>query len=88
MLSRVYSIYDVKTKVYLPPVYCQNDDDAMRFMTMRLEGFPLMAKFPQDYRLYYIGTFNDANGVLERSDKPEFVCEIIDLLINEDRKNE
>ena len=86
MELRLYSIYDVKAKIWEPPCYCHNHNDAMRMFTKYLQqangdtGFSMYASFPEDYQIFYLGTYNDENARFKREQNPEIVCTFADLL--------
>jgi len=86
MELRMYSIYDVKAKIWEPPCFCHNNNDAMRLFTKYLQqadgdsGFSMYACFPEDYQVFYIGTYNDENARIKREQNPEIVCTFADLL--------
>lgn len=65
MITRCYSIYDRKALAYHLPYYAVSDAVAVRTLS-DVVGDPqtIFGRHPNDYVLYYVGDFNDANGVL------------------------
>lgn len=65
MLHRIYSIYDVKSETYSPPFLQKNDVEAKRsFQEVCNDKNSMIAKYPEDFTLCSIGTFNDSIGML------------------------
>lgn len=78
MEIKIYSIRDDKTEAYLTPFYSHNDTTAKRTVAISMDGEATHAKYPQDYGLYSLGSFNDQTGQLEAT-PPTFICNLIDL---------
>lgn len=66
MLYRIYSVFDVQAQAYAAPFFLQRDEIAVRaFRDAVMNPEHPMSKHPEDYRLYRLGTFNDADGFLQ-----------------------
>jgi len=68
MKIRLYSIHDRLLKAYLSPFAARADVEAVRQLRASMQD-PQMAKSglvttPQDYDLYYVGTFDDETGLI------------------------
>lgn len=65
----LFSIYDMKARAYANPFYAVNSDIAVRlFMDIiRSEGELSWAKYPGDFCLYHIGTFDTNSAFCENS---------------------
>lgn len=62
-LQRLYLIFDIKSERYFPPFVVINDAVAdRRFCELLAEPDSVLAKHPEDYRLYAIGYFDDVKG--------------------------
>lgn len=59
MRARVYSIFDRVAEEFGPPALCKNDAVAVRMARNALKEGRL-----DDFRLYYIGEFDDVKGML------------------------
>jgi hypothetical protein len=61
----VFTVYDSKAKIYLDPFTARNRGVAVRSFTeaANSQGHDF-CKWPEDYVLYEIGTFNVDEGVL------------------------
>lgn len=69
MLHRVYSIYDIKSETYSPPFLQKNDIEAKRsFQEIANDKNTMVSKYPEDFTLCSIGTFNDALGMLQATE--------------------
>lgn len=63
MKNRMYSVYDRKTLVYLPPYFALTDGAAIRTLSDAVaDRNNMLAKHPNDYVLYFVGEFDDTNG--------------------------
>jgi len=80
MKKVLYSVYDVKSEFYGSPVLFHNDEDARRGIASVFSNpGSMMATYPEDYRLFRLGNFNDNSGSIEHCAVPEFVCELSSL---------
>lgn len=66
MILKVFSIYDGKIKSFLKPFVDQHTGQALRsFEEACREPSSPFAKFPSDFVLYEVGTFDSETGNLE-----------------------
>lgn len=80
MVVRLYSIYDMKTRVFSPPMLYHNDAHAMRDLSGELDkAQSMVAKFPHDFEIRFLGTWNDASGEIVQEAIPDVVCRFSDL---------
>lgn len=87
MLHVIVSVRDAKADVFGPPQCFKTEGVAVRSFEDVLkarDGENLMAQFPSDFALYYLGKFNDATG----SFSPEMPKVIVqaDQIIRKDGK--
>lgn len=73
MKLKMYSIYDTKTGIYNPPMALHNAAHAMRVHTEVFTGNNQFGKFPADYSVMEIGTYDDQTGNLEKTEH-KLVC--------------
>lgn len=60
MLYVIAAVYDSKAKVYLPPVFCSNQQVAQRaFMGAANQRDHQIGANPADFSMFIIGTFDD-----------------------------
>jgi len=80
MNNDIFAIRDLKIGAYKSPFVARNAGDATRMLQGAVRaGNSQLSEYPQDFELYYIGTFNDLSGQLD-SVKPEFVCSALSLV--------
>lgn len=71
MKQLVFSIYDVKAEVYNPPFCMKTLGLAKRtFQDMATDSKSQISKYPDDYALFEIGTYDDSIGLMEPSKVP------------------
>lgn len=76
MISRVYSVYDVKALSYAPPFICAADGVAVRmFKELVDDSNSIVGRHPADFRLYCIATFDDQRGLLVGILPPEHIVD-------------
>lgn len=69
MKMEVYSVYDLKAAAYSPPFYVQNDAVAIRaFTDIANDRRSSVSKYPGDYELRHIGTFDDGTADYKKCD--------------------
>lgn len=68
----MYCYRDNKANDFSPPMITQNEETAKRDFDYRLHNDKSMGFSPNDFDLYYVGTFDTANGQIEGI-LPEFV---------------
>lgn len=77
----IYSLYDTKTMTYNKPFIEPSDTVAMRSLRMevnRADPNNVLYMFPEDYRLYRVGSFDTDTGNIDTV-APELVvdCETL-----------
>jgi len=80
-IDGMYSIYDICTGMYEAPFLASNDQVAIR--TVRdvvMFKDTMIKRHPEDYRLFYVGSYNKSLGILEQ-DKQRMVCNFTDLIV-------
>lgn len=61
----VYSVFDRKAAVFARPFVAPNDAMAVRsFLAARQDPSTELAKFPEDFSLHRLGSFDDDTGEL------------------------
>lgn len=61
----IYSVFDRKANVFARPFVSPNDAMAARsFLAARQDSTTEIHKFPEDFTLYRLGTFDDDAGVV------------------------
>lgn len=66
--QKLYTIYDHKADMYLPPVIFKNDEMACRSIALQIAGDKSMiSQFPSDYSIVEIGDWNCDNALISSS---------------------
>lgn len=69
-----FAVFDVKSKLFSNVHLLQSDGVAIRSFSTACENKDTeFNKFPEDYSLYRLGTFNIETGLLE-SETPKQIC--------------
>jgi len=76
----MYAMQDIKTKFYHQPILCQNDAHARRRYTEIVEATPSLMRFPEDYRIYNIGTYDDSDAKIVPANPTSLLCEVTSLI--------
>jgi len=72
MELRAYTIRDTKAEAFGAPFFQKTHGEAERnFTALVRDSQSMLYKFPDDYDLYYLGTYNDADGKFTLLDAPE-----------------
>lgn len=81
MNTRVYSIFDVKSVSYGPPFCSHNDQTAIRSLReMVMDPNTSIGRFPADFKLYMIGSFDTDKGYLAGVDPVVHVLDAVALV--------
>ena len=72
MLKILYSVYDKKSQTYAQPIAEINDGTAQRLVCDILSNQPShpWAKYPEDFELVRVGTFNELHGQVSDEQDP------------------
>lgn len=71
MITKVFSIYDTKGCMYGAPFFSVNAGTATRsFVELVNDSRSNVNKFPKDYILFELGSFDDRSGEIVSLDKP------------------
>lgn len=65
MRLHMFAVFDSKVGVYASPFFCRSKGEALRSFEDACgdKGLPF-GKHPGDYRLWYLGEFDDNTGVI------------------------
>lgn len=70
-MFKLYSVFDVKATTFAAPFILQNDAIAIRsFAAAVKDPESMLSKYPEDYILYCIGTFDPDSSVIDSFAKP------------------
>ena len=80
MGKNLYSIYDKKSDLYAPPFIELTDGTAIRACMDLLQNANMpFAKYPSDYTLMKIGSWDEVAGIPTADNPPEVVIELLKL---------
>lgn len=70
----MYSVFDAKAEMHLPPFTAKKVGEATRAFTQSVQTpqHPFNA-FPLDYSLFYVGRFDDSKGLLLSEKAPKMI---------------
>lgn len=74
-----YSIKDESLDVFAFPFQARSDREAMAMVRNATQPGSALHRFPEQYRLYKVGVFDDRTGWFT-SDSPQLICGIADLV--------
>lgn len=71
MIVKIYTVYDSKGEAFLQPFYQQSKGHAVRSFTDSVnEPNHPFNKYPEDFTLFELGTFNDFNATFDLHSTP------------------
>lgn len=79
MKLKMYSIQDIKSDSFAPPFTANNEEVAKRTVQQALQGESLLSSYPEDYRLFEVGTFNNTTGEIEIEKQPKWVANLTEF---------
>jgi len=69
---KAFAIRDAKAEVYNTPFFQKSHGEAERsFMELVKDKNSLVAKYPEDFDLYYLGTYNSISGLIDALETPQ-----------------
>lgn len=87
MEHKMFTIKDTKGGNYFTPIYQKNHADAERFLMTILKTpakelpghYANVSNYPEDFDLYFIGTYDDISGKVSSLDSPQHITKAINL---------
>jgi len=80
MELRIYSIRDAKAELYNQPFFQKTHGEAERNFTQLVnDQKSMVSQFPDDFDLYFVGTYDDQKGVLKSLDTPQHIMKAISV---------
>lgn len=78
-----YSVFDRKANCYNTPFFCLTDGVAVRnFQDLVLDSRSSVSRYPEDFSLYKVGEFVEANGLLVSFPTPAHVSNATEFAVN------
>jgi len=81
VIMKIFTVRDNVVQAYLQPFFSVNEGSAIRSL-QEVVNDPnhTFAKYPADYSLYFVGSFDDATGVITPEPEPHRLVSLIDLV--------
>lgn len=81
-MLKIYSVYDKKLGCYMNPFVVQHEQQALRSLQTTVNsGDNQLSEYSEDFDLYYLGSFNESQGIFDKPDSgnPEFILNALSL---------
>lgn len=81
MNIQMMALFDKKARAFKTPWFAAHVELGVRAVADAANNAPEMDiyKFPEDFSVYHLGTFNDENGQMILAAQPIIVCEALSL---------
>lgn len=64
--QKMFSIRDIKGEIFHPPFFKPSHGEAERvFLELQKDEKSTISKYPEDFSLWYLGTYDDQTGLME-----------------------
>lgn len=81
MQLKAFSIRDSKGEIFHPPFYKKTHGEAERdFAQLVQDEKSTIAKFPEDFDLYFVGTYDDNSGLFSALDTPQHITKAVTVI--------
>jgi len=88
MITKIYSVYDMKIKAYMQPMFRRSKGEALREL---IDAVNLgdktksnIALHPEDFCLYELGEWDDEEGVITMHPQPESIGKAVEFVKTEE----
>lgn len=80
MELKVFSIRDSKGEIFHQPFFNKSHGEAERnFRELTNDQKSMISKYPEDFDLYYLGTYDDNSGRMEPLDTPQHIIKAVNV---------
>ncbi len=81
MKLKMFSIRDAKSEIFTNPFYKATHGEAERdFRTTVNNDKTTLNRYPEDFDLYYLGTYDDNTGFTASLDTPQHIIKAVQVL--------
>lgn len=81
MKINAYAVKDIKADRFNYPFFTMTHAEAMRAFGSNVQRKEsLFNKHPEDFQLFYVGSFEDALGLLECEHQPVYLAKALDYI--------
>jgi len=85
-MKKLFTVYDEKAEAYLSIFEARSSAEAVRSITAAANSQDsLLGKYPNDFRLMELGSFDEKTGTMEVHNGPVFVVRVGDLVQSSDQ---
>ena len=83
MIWKMYSIRDAKAEIFKPPFFKSTHGEAERdYRTLCNDTQSLVNRYPEDFDLWFIGTYDDTSGKMESLATPQHIIKAVQCIQN------
>lgn len=83
-LLNLYGVQDIKAGRFFPPFTSENDQTSRRmFSQMCTDAGSLIARNPEDFRLFRLGDFDPNDGQIDPLLSPDHICDAVEFFKQE-----
>lgn len=79
MKQKMYAIQDIKSDTFNAPFCSQNEATALRTVRQAMQGESLLSQYPEDYRLFELGEYDDTRGTITSENEPKWIANLTEL---------
>lgn len=84
MIHHVLAVYDEKAEAFAQPFFQQSELVGVRsFIGAAQDKDSLLYKFPRDYSLHKLGTYDDVTGRFENLERPSLLLTAAQAIVGE-----
>ena len=81
MIHKMFTVYDSKAEAYLQPFFSSTTGLAIRSFTEAVnQNDHQFSKYPEDYTLFEIGSYNDEDGSFDILDAKKSIGLAVDFV--------
>ena len=78
---KIYAVFDDKARVYGTPQFMLTDGIAIRTLAdVVKEPSSMIAKHPEDFSMYELGSYDEASGKITAHENPVFLIRAVSLI--------
>lgn len=82
MKTLLFSIHDIKSKIYNKPFHQLNQEEALRTASdLANDKEHTPGKHPADFSMFQLGSYEDTTGKCDLYQSPEHICNLNDLVL-------
>lgn len=80
----VFAVYDKAVSLFMSPIFMRSEAEAVRALRVAMAGDHAFTQSPDDYALYDLGEFDEAQGLFTHHDAaspPRLVCQLRQFVV-------